>query len=51
MCLCRENRRSELVKKQRMIERGEVDSDSEPEEMQFEGGLIIPGKIWCNLYK
>ncbi|XP_071797517.1 DNA excision repair protein ERCC-6-like isoform X2 [Asterias amurensis] len=47
----KENRRSELVKKQRMIERGEVDSDSEPEDMQFEGGLIIPGKIWCNLYK
>ncbi|XP_038067729.1 DNA excision repair protein ERCC-6-like [Patiria miniata] len=47
----KEHRRSELLKKQRRIEQGVVDSDSEPEDMQFDGGFTVPGKMWSNLYK
>ncbi|XP_022080382.1 DNA excision repair protein ERCC-6-like isoform X2 [Acanthaster planci] len=47
----KEHRRSELRKKQHRIEQGDIDSDSEPEDMQFDGGLTIPGKIWSKLYK
>ena len=49
----RENKKKKLTLKQKRIERGEEISDSEDEEddMEFDGGLTIPGNIWTKLYR
>ena len=49
---CRENKKKKLREKQQKIERGEDETSSEDEEdMEFDGGLKIPGNIWNKLYR
>ena len=48
----RENKKKKLREKQQKIERGEDETSSEDEEdMEFDGGLKIPGSIWNKLYR
>ncbi|XP_014666472.1 PREDICTED: DNA excision repair protein ERCC-6-like [Priapulus caudatus] len=44
----RQYRKEQLEQKQERIEMGNHDED-EPEE--FEGGLIVPGRLWSRLYR
>nr|XP_002736872.2 PREDICTED: DNA excision repair protein ERCC-6-like [Saccoglossus kowalevskii] len=44
-------KKEKLMKKKARIDAGESESDEDVDDYRFEGGLKIPGQVWCKLYK